>query len=152
MARVASLAFRASCSWHVLAQKSFQLARKRTGLIPVTLFFCNLNFLKNFLYSFGKVNRIHCPDSKIHWRQPRAIGQYVLSIRMLLIRCSELKLNYFFKFLFFFCLCQIVSMLDMIRNSIKNTPEAAALFYDELARIVQLGGIDPKIEVHSNLL
>ena len=41
-------------------------------------------------------------------------------------------------------------MLDMIRNSIKDTPEAAALFYDELARIVQLGGIDPKIEVHSN--
>ena len=37
-------------------------------------------------------------------------------------------------------------MLDMIRNSIKDTPEAAALFYDELARIVQLGGIDPKIE------
>ena len=43
-------------------------------------------------------------------------------------------------------------MLDMIRNSIKDTPEAAALFYDELARIVQLGGIDPKIEVHSNFL
>ena len=41
-------------------------------------------------------------------------------------------------------------MLDMIRNSIKDTSEAAALFYDELARIVQLGGIDPKIEVHSN--
>ena len=41
-------------------------------------------------------------------------------------------------------------MLDMIRNSIKDTPEAAALFYDELARIVQLGGIDPKIEVHLN--
>ena len=43
-------------------------------------------------------------------------------------------------------------MLDMIRNSIKDTPEAAALFYDELARIVQLGGIDRKIEVHSNFL
>ena len=71
---------------------------------------------------------------------------------MLLIRCSEFKLNFSCKFLFFFCLCQIVSMLDMIRNSIKDTPEAAALFYDELARIVQLGGIDPKIEVHSNFL
>ncbi len=39
-------------------------------------------------------------------------------------------------------------MLDMIRNSISQTPEAAALFYDELARIIQIGGIDPKIEVH----
>ena len=68
---------------------------------------------------------------------------------MLLIRCTELKLKFKFR-VFFFCLCQIVSMLDMIRNSIKDTPEAAALFYDELARIVQLGGIDPKIEVHSN--
>ena len=38
-------------------------------------------------------------------------------------------------------------MLDMIRNSISQTPEAAALFYDELARIIQNGGIDPKIEV-----
>ena len=38
-------------------------------------------------------------------------------------------------------------MLDMIRNSISDAPEAAALFYDELARIIQLGGIDPKIEV-----
>ena len=38
-------------------------------------------------------------------------------------------------------------MLDMIRNSISQAPEAAALFYDELARIIQLGGIDPKIEV-----
>ena len=44
---------------------------------------------------------------------------------------------------------QIVSMLDMIRSSTNQTPEAAALFYDELARIIQLGGIDPKIEVQS---
>ena len=43
---------------------------------------------------------------------------------------------------------QIISILDMIRNSISQAPEAAALFYDELARIIQLGGIDPKIEVH----
>ncbi|XP_022805734.1 Fanconi anemia group D2 protein-like [Stylophora pistillata] len=41
---------------------------------------------------------------------------------------------------------QICSMLEMIRNSTNQTPEAAALFYDELARIIQLGGIDPKIE------
>lgn len=41
-------------------------------------------------------------------------------------------------------------MLEMIQNSISQTPEAAALFYDELARIIQLGGIDPKIEVVIN--
>jgi len=41
---------------------------------------------------------------------------------------------------------QIISMLDMVRNSVSQAPEAAALFYDELARIIQLGGIDPKIE------
>ena len=38
-------------------------------------------------------------------------------------------------------------MLEMIRNSTNQNPEAAALFYDELARIIQVGGIDPKIEV-----
>lgn len=42
---------------------------------------------------------------------------------------------------------QICSMLEMIRNSTNQNPEAAALFYDELARIIQVGGIDPKIEV-----
>lgn len=41
---------------------------------------------------------------------------------------------------------QICSMLEMIRNSTNQNPEAAALFYDELARIIQVGGIDPKIE------
>ncbi|XP_015761600.1 PREDICTED: Fanconi anemia group D2 protein homolog, partial [Acropora digitifera] len=41
---------------------------------------------------------------------------------------------------------QVTSMLDLIRNRISQAPEAAALFYDELARIIQLGGIDPKIE------
>ena len=64
MACVASLAFRASCSWHVLAQKSFQLARKRTGLIPVTLFFCNLNSLKNFLCPSGKLTEFTVPIAK----------------------------------------------------------------------------------------
>ena len=44
-------------------------------------------------------------------------------------------------------LSQVVSILDMIRNSVSQAPEAAALFYDELARIIQLGDIDPKIEV-----
>ena len=40
-------------------------------------------------------------------------------------------------------------MLDLIRNRISQAPEAAALFYDELSRVIQLGGIDPKIEVVS---
>jgi len=43
-------------------------------------------------------------------------------------------------------------MLDMTRNSVSQAPEAAALFYDELARIIQLGGIDPKIEVQGHML
>ena len=64
MACVASLAFRASCSWHVLAQKSFQLARKRTGLIPVILFFCNLNPLKHFLCPLGKLTEFTSPKAK----------------------------------------------------------------------------------------
>lgn len=41
---------------------------------------------------------------------------------------------------------QVISMLDLIRNRISQAPEAAALFYDELSRVIQLGGIDPKIE------
>ena len=59
MACIPSLAFRARCSQHGLAQKSFQLVRKRRGLITVTLFLCNLNSLKKSSLPVGKVNRIH---------------------------------------------------------------------------------------------
>lgn len=35
----------------------------------------------------------------------------------------------------------------MVRNSIGHVPEAAALFYDELANIIEKKELDPKIEV-----
>ena len=35
----------------------------------------------------------------------------------------------------------------MVRNSIGHVPEAAALFYDELANVIEKKELDPKIEV-----
>ena len=35
----------------------------------------------------------------------------------------------------------------MIRSSIGRVPEAAALFYDELANVIEKKELDPKIEV-----
>ena len=64
MACIASLAFRASCSYHGLAQKSFQLVRKRTGLITVTLFLCNLNSLKKVPCPSGKLTEFTNPIAK----------------------------------------------------------------------------------------
>jgi hypothetical protein len=43
---------------------------------------------------------------------------------------------------------QVVSLLDLVRNSIKRVPEAAALFYDELANVVEKRQLDPKTEVN----
>ena len=62
---------------------------------------------------------------------------------------SALKAFPLFAVYSYVCLLpQVTSLLDLIRNRISQSPEAAALFYDELARIIQLGGIDPKIEVN----
>lgn len=36
----------------------------------------------------------------------------------------------------------------MVRDSIGHVPEAAALFYDELANVIEKKELDPKIEVH----
>ena len=38
-------------------------------------------------------------------------------------------------------------MLDLIRNCINHVPEAAALFYDELANVIEKRQLDPKTEV-----
>ena len=43
-------------------------------------------------------------------------------------------------------------MLDMVRNSISRSPDAAALFFDELARVIQQGIIDPRVEVSNRAL
>ena len=40
-------------------------------------------------------------------------------------------------------------MLDLVRNSINHVPEAAALFYDELANVIEKRQLDPKTEVNS---
>ena len=39
-------------------------------------------------------------------------------------------------------------MLDLVRNSINDVPQAAALFYDELANVIEKRQLDPKTEVH----
>jgi hypothetical protein len=42
----------------------------------------------------------------------------------------------------------VVSLLDLVRNSINDVPQAAALFYDELANVIEKRQLDPKTEVH----
>lgn len=42
---------------------------------------------------------------------------------------------------------QVVDLLDLVRNSINRVPEAAALFYDELANVIEKRQLAPKTEV-----
>ncbi len=42
---------------------------------------------------------------------------------------------------------QVVSLLQLVRTSVAHSPEAAALFMDELAAVIQKGIIDSKVEV-----
>jgi hypothetical protein len=51
-----------------------------------------------------------------------------------------------------FCFIQVVSLLDLVRNSIKRVPEAAALFYDELANVIEKRQLDPKTEVNCMMM
>lgn len=46
----------------------------------------------------------------------------------------------------------MISLLDLVRNSINHVPEAAALFYDELANVIEKRQLDPKTEVISVLM
>ncbi|XP_076105835.1 Fanconi anemia group D2 protein-like [Mytilus galloprovincialis] len=41
---------------------------------------------------------------------------------------------------------QVVALLNLVRTSINRIPEAAALFMDELANVIQKGCLDPKVE------
>ncbi|KXJ25634.1 Fanconi anemia group D2 protein [Exaiptasia diaphana] len=41
---------------------------------------------------------------------------------------------------------QIVHLLEMVRASVNRVPEAAALFYDELTRVIEQGDVDRKIK------
>jgi hypothetical protein len=42
---------------------------------------------------------------------------------------------------------QVVALLNLVKTSINRIPEAAALFMDELANVIQKGCLDRKIEV-----
>lgn len=46
---------------------------------------------------------------------------------------------------------QILGLLDLVKSSCGQAPEAAALFFDELANIVQKGDLHPKILVRQLL-
>lgn len=39
----------------------------------------------------------------------------------------------------------------MVRSSVARVPEAAALFYDELTRVIEQGDVDRKIKVSTRL-
>ena len=54
------------CSWHVVAQKSFQLARKHFDSQDWLQFQSEIEFPITSLACRQVKNRIHYPDSKIH--------------------------------------------------------------------------------------
>ena len=43
--------------------------------------------------------------------------------------------------------CKVVSLLELVRSSSNKMPEAAALFFDELANIMEQRQLDRKVEV-----
>ena len=47
---------------------------------------------------------------------------------------------------------QVVSLLELVKTSCSKSPEAMALFMDEMASVVQKGIIDPKVEVCISLI
>ncbi|CAB4038860.1 Fanconi anemia group D2 [Paramuricea clavata] len=47
---------------------------------------------------------------------------------------------------------QVISLLDLVRSSISRVPEAAALFYDELANVIEKRQLDPKTEVNCMMM
>lgn len=46
----------------------------------------------------------------------------------------------------FACL-QVTALLELVRSSSESSPEAAALYYDELANLMWSSTLDPQVQV-----
>lgn len=47
---------------------------------------------------------------------------------------------------------QVTALLDLVKSSSENSPEAAALYYDELANLIMSSNLDPQVLVCLKLL
>lgn len=51
-------------------------------------------------------------------------------------------------FLFMYCsLLQVSGLLELVKSSSESSPEAAALYYDELANLILSSTLDPQVQV-----
>lgn len=46
-----------------------------------------------------------------------------------------------------FGLVQVTALLELVRSSSESSPEAAALYYDELANLIMTSTLDPQVQV-----
>ena len=46
-----------------------------------------------------------------------------------------------------FDLVQVTALLELVRSSSDSSPEAAALYYDELANLILSSTLDPQVQV-----
>uniref|UniRef100_A0A8C9XST2 FA complementation group D2 n=1 Tax=Sander lucioperca TaxID=283035 RepID=A0A8C9XST2_SANLU len=51
----------------------------------------------------------------------------------------------FYSFLFY-CLLQVTALLELVKSSSESSPEAAALYYDELANLVLSSALHPQVQ------
>uniref|UniRef100_A0A671UQK4 FA complementation group D2 n=1 Tax=Sparus aurata TaxID=8175 RepID=A0A671UQK4_SPAAU len=47
---------------------------------------------------------------------------------------------------FQYCLLQVTALLELVKSSSESSPEAAALYYDELANLIQSTTLDPQVQ------
>ncbi|GCC35580.1 hypothetical protein chiPu_0014066 [Chiloscyllium punctatum] len=77
----------------------------------------------------------------------------VLSLAQTLLRSSDVTVvsfgsqMYKHAFMMFDSYCQqATALLELVRTCSEQSPEAAALYYDELANLVQKGNLDPQVQ------
>ena len=44
-------------------------------------------------------------------------------------------------------LLQVTALLELVKSSSESSPEAAALYYDELANLIASSSLDPQVQV-----
>lgn len=49
--------------------------------------------------------------------------------------------------MFLWSLLQVSALLELVKSSSESSPEAAALYYDELANLIMSTVLDPQVQV-----
>ena len=58
-----------------------------------------------------------------------------------------IKTILFFSLFFFYCLLQVTALLELVKSSSESSPEAAALYYDELANLILSSALHTQVQV-----